>query len=67
MAYFLRAAPAQRVHASVSAIVSVCLTHRTRRTSFECAFTEMLTVPLTLLPTTTALPGGNRVSPVTRL
>lgn len=51
MAYFLRTAPAQRVHASVSAIVSVCLTHRTRRTSFECAFKEMLTMPLTPLPT----------------
>lgn len=67
MAYFLRTAPAQRVPASVSAIASVCLTHSTHRTSFECAFMEMLTVLLTLLPTTAALPGGNRLSPVTRL
>lgn len=64
MAYFSKAVPAQRVHGSVSAKVSACLTHRTRCTSFECAFMEMLAVPLTLLPTATALPGGNRVSPV---
>ena len=45
MAYFLRAASAQKVHVLLSRpwCLSVCLTHTTHHTSFERALMEMLT------------------------